>query len=106
MKKIEVCVPVELLEPLRAELAAGGIVAPALTVSGGWLGAGDPWPAGQKAQKARAANHCKVELLVSDRLAPRAVQLVTDLLLARKRDASAGHLVVLEVADNYHFEPV
>lgn len=106
MKKIEVCAPVELLEPLRAELAAGGIVTPALTVSCGWLNASDPWPAGQKAQKARAANHCKVELLVSDRLAPRAVQILSDLLLARKGDASAGRLVVLEVADNYHFEPV
>jgi nitrogen regulatory protein PII len=105
VKKLEVCAPVELLEPLRTELTAGGIVTPALTVSCGWLDAGELGPGVRKAPKTRKASHCKVELVVSDRLAPRAVQIITDLLLTRKGDASAGHLVVLDVAGNYHFAP-
>ena len=105
MKKLEVCVPVDLLEPLRTELAAGGIVTSAVTVSCGWLDPGNLGPAGPKAPKAGKATHCKVELVVSDRLVPRAVQIISDLLLARKVDASAGRLVVLDVAGNYHFEP-
>ena len=102
MKKIEVCVPVE---SLRTELVACGIVNPALMISCGWLNPGDPGLLGQKSQKTGKANHCKVEMVVSDRVAPRAVQLISDLLLARKADASASHLLVLDVADNYHFEP-
>ena len=43
-------------------------------------------------------------MVVSDRLAPRAVQIISDLLLARKVDASASQLLVLDVAGNYHFE--
>jgi hypothetical protein len=104
VKKIEVCVPLESLEPLRTELAAAGIVNPALMISCGWLSPGDPGFPGRKPQKAGTANHCKVELVVSDRLAPRAVQVISDLLLARKVDASASHLLVLDVAGNYHFE--
>ena len=106
MKKIELCAPVGLLEALRTELAACGIVTSALIISCGWLDAGDLGPPGRKVQKGGKATHCKVELVVSDRLAPRAVQTLSDLLLARKVDASAGHLVVLDVADNYHFEPI
>jgi hypothetical protein len=107
VKKIEVCVPVEFLEPLRTELVAGGIVSSAVMVWCGWLKAGELGPAsGRKGHKVPKASHCKVELVVSDRLAARAVQLITDLLLARKGDASASHLVVLEVAGSYHFEPV
>jgi hypothetical protein len=71
VKKIEVCAPVELLEPLRTELARGGIVTSALIVSCGWPNAGELRPPGRKAQKGGKATRCKVELVVSDRFAPR-----------------------------------
>jgi hypothetical protein len=45
-------------------------------------------------------------MVISDRLAPRAVQIISDLLSACRVDASARHLLVLDVAHNYHFEPV
>ena len=105
MKKIEVCIPVASLESLRTELAACGIVNPALMILCGWLNPGDPGLLGRKSQKTGKANHCKVEMVVSDRVAPRAVQIISDLLLARKVDAPASHLLVLDVGDNYHFEP-
>ena len=57
VKKLEVCVSAELLEPLRTELAAGGIVTSAVMVWCGWLGAGERGPGGRKAQKAPKANH-------------------------------------------------
>lgn len=105
MKKIEVCVPVESLESLHTELTACGIVNPALMISCGWLNPGDIGLLNQKPQKTGRANYCKVEMVVSDRLAPRAVQIIGDLLLARKVDASTSHLLILDVEGNYHFEP-
>lgn len=104
MKKLELCAPVELVEPVRTELAAGGIVTSAVTVSCALLNVGNITAPGRKSPKARKTSYCKVELVVSDRLASRAVEIISNLLLTSKLDVPAGRLVVLGVDDNYDFE--
>jgi hypothetical protein len=106
MKKIEVCVPLECVEPLRAELAGAGILTPTgVTLSCGLLRVGEVRPLDLKARKSRKQTHCKVELVVSDRLAPQAVRFIGGLLHARKGDAPLSHLTLLEVESSYLFEP-
>jgi hypothetical protein len=46
VKKLEVCAPVEWVEPLRTKLAAAGLVSSAVMVWCGWLKAGELGPVG------------------------------------------------------------
>jgi hypothetical protein len=103
MKKIEVCAPIALVEPLRIELGAAGIQVQAGLTSACDLFRTDS-PLGLKQNKASRATHRKVELIVSDRLAPRAITIITTLLHAHQGEAYLTHCVVLDVEGSYQFE--
>jgi hypothetical protein len=103
MKKIEVCAPIAFVEPLRIELGAAGIQIQAGLTSACGLFRTDS-PLGSKRNKTSRPTHCKVELIVSDWLAPRAITIITTLLHTHHCDAYLTHFVLLDVEGSYQFE--
>jgi hypothetical protein len=103
VKKIEVCAPFDCLELLQVELAAAGI-----SVEGGLAvpcrSFRTDTPIVEKPQKWLATTQCKIELIVSDRLADRTIEIVTDLLCARNWKASLSQFDVLDAKSDFRFD--
>jgi hypothetical protein len=103
MRKIEVCLPTEFLESLQSELTAAGI----LVQNGLRLPCGSfrtDLPLNEKEYKGVRTTRSKLELIISNRLAPRATEIITDFLRSRNWNSSFNFFIISEVEACYQFE--
>ncbi|MGA8655999.1 MAG: P-II family nitrogen regulator [Chthoniobacterales bacterium] len=97
MKKIEAIVSPTKFEAVREGLRAAGIVGDLVVTSVCGLQRPSIWSAPGRDSNKDLVRSIKVEVIVSDKLARKAVNAIFDYMCSEKEDHAGGQITVLDI---------